>query len=790
MTAPQQPRMFGARVRRVEDPRFLLGRGRYIEDLSIRGMLDVAFVRSSVAHADIVSIDVEEALRVPGVAAVYTGADMAEMVKPITCDSTFNGWQTSGQPAMVVDRVRFSGEAVAAVVADSRYHAEDGAEAVVVEYEPLPVAASVDAALADDAVPLHDGWTNNLFVRDGMVGGEPDRVFDTAHGTLEFKMSTYRHSGTPLECRGCVAEYDPIVGALTLWSATQIPHLIRSEMAICLGIPENRIRVISPDVGGGFGPKSQLYPEELAVSFLAMKTGRPVRWIEDRQEHMLAACHAREHYHTVKVAYAEDGEIVGLGVDVYVDCGAYSVYPWTAAMEVEMTLMILPGPYRIRHYKCDLYSVATNKSPFGAYRGVARSAACLTIERAMDGVAEALGMDPIDVRMRNLLRPEDFPYSSITGFLYDDASLVESLEAVRQRSGYEELRRRQAEARKDGRYLGIGVATYIEQTAPPIDKGLPINIRMESAIVRMDPSASVTVQLGTHSQGQGHETTIAQIVADELEIPMRDIRVLYGDTQSSAQGIGTFASRSAVQGGSAAHIAAGKVRERLLERGAHLLEAGVEDLELREGSVQVRGVPARAIPLPDLARMTYYRTEMFPDGTDPLLEAAATFDAFAGTYANASQIALVEVDPETGRVEILEYHVVEDCGRMINPTIVDGQVHGGIAQGIGGALLEELIYDDEGQLVTASFMDYLVPGSLDVPHISVTHLETPSKITPNGVKGVGEGGAIAPYAVLAGAVEDALRPLGRVFVNEVPLTPGRVRAFVEQAIEAEGVARG
>jgi carbon-monoxide dehydrogenase large subunit len=271
---------------------------------------------------------------------------------------------------------------------------------------------------------------------------------------------------------------------------------------------------------------------------------------------------------------------------------------------------------------------------------------------------------------------------------------------------------------------------------------------------------------------------------------MRDIRVLYGDTQSSAQGIGTFASRSAVQGGSAAHIAAGKVRERLLERGAHLLEAGVEDLELREGSVQVRGVPARAIPLPDLARMTYYRTEMFPDGTDPLLEAAATFDAFAGTYANASQIALVEVDPETGRVEILEYHVVEDCGRMINPTIVDGQVHGGIAQGIGGALLEELIYDDEGQLVTASFMDYLVPGSLDVPHISVTHLETPSKITPNGVKGVGEGGAIAPYAVLAGAVEDALRPLGRVFVNEVPLTPGRVRAFVEQAIEAEGVARG
>ena len=786
MTATEQPRMFGARVQRAEDPRFLLGRGRYIEDLSVPGMLDVAFVRASAAHAHLTSIDVEEALAVPGVAAVYTGADMAEAVKPITCDSTFDGWQTSGQPAMVVDRVRFSGEAVAAVVADDRYRAEDGAEAVVVEYDSLPTVASVNAAIAEGAVRIHDGWTDNVFIRDGMKAGDPDRAFETAHGTLEFTMSTGRHTGTPLECRGCIAEYDPIARVLTLWSSTQIPHLIRSEMAICLGISENRIRIISPDVGGGFGPKAHLYPEELAVSFIAMKMGRPVRWIEDRQEHMVAACHAREHYHTVRVAYAEDGEILGLGAEVYVDCGAYSVYPWTAAMETAMTMMILPGPYRIRHYECDLYSVATNKTPFGAYRGVARSAACLTIERAMDRVAETLGLDPIDVRMRNLVQPDEFPYTSISGFLYDDASLVESLEAVRERADYAGLRRRQAEAREQGRYLGVGVATFIEQTAPPIDKGLPINTRMESAIVRMDPSGSVTVQLGTHSHGQGHETTIAQIVADQLAVPMSEIRVLYGDTQSSAQGVGTFASRSAVQGGSAAHIAAGRVRKRLFERAGHLLEASVEDLELVDGSVRVHGAPSHAIAIPDLARMAHYRTEMFPDGTDSLLEESATFDAGPGTYANSSQIALVEVDAETGGIEILEYHVVEDCGRMINPMVVEGQIHGGIAQGIGGAMLEELIYDDDGQLLTGSFMDYLVPGSLDVPNIVVTHLETPSKITPNGVKGVGEGGAIAPYAVLAAAVEDALRAVGPVFVNEVPLTPSRVRAFAEKAMEVTG----
>jgi carbon-monoxide dehydrogenase large subunit len=785
MTQVEQPRLRGASVRRVEDPRFLLGRGRYIEDMYLPGMLHVAFVRSPFAHARVVSIDTDGVRGVAGVATIVTGKDLAGKVEPITCDSTFDGWQTSAQPALAVDRVRFSGEAVAAVVASSRYVAEDAAELVVVDYEPLPVAASVERALAPDAVPIHEGWRDNRFIRDRLVGGNADEAFAAASRTLGFTVSTRRHSGTPLEGRGCIADFDEVGRVLTMWTSTQIPHMVRSEMATCLRLPENRIRVIAPDVGGGFGPKSQLYPEELAVAFLAMRTGRPVRWIEDRQEHMLASVHAREHYHTVEVAYQDDGEVVALRATVHVDCGAYSVYPWTAAMDVEMAMMILPGPYRIRHFDCEVHSVATNKTPFGAYRGVARSAACLTIERVMDRVAEALGLDPIEVRLRNLIRGGEFPYTSITGFVYDDASLIESLEAVRDRSDYVGMRRRQELARREGRLLGVGVATFIEQTAPPIDQGLPINIRLESAIVRMDPSGSVTVQLGTHSHGQGHETTIAQLVADQLEIPLQDIRVLFGDTQATAQGIGTFASRSAVQGGSAAHLAAGQVRDRLIALAAHLLEADPSDVELVAGQLRPRGVPSRAIPLRDLARMAHYRTELFPDGTPTLLDATATFDAGPGTYANSSQIALVEVDPHTGSVKILEYVIVEDCGRMINPMIVDGQVHGGIAQGIGGALLEEFVYDDEGQLLTGSLMDYLIPGATDIPHLEVTHLETPSTITPTGVKGVGEGGAVAPYAVIAAAVEDALRPLGPVFVDEVPLTPERVRRYAVQAMGGE-----
>jgi carbon-monoxide dehydrogenase large subunit len=782
-----QPKLMGARVKRVEDPRFLLGRGRYIDDIVLPGMLHAAFVRSPFPHGDIISIEREAALGLEGIHGVMTGQDIVGRAQPIACDSMYPTWQGSLFPALAADRVRFAGEAVAAVVAESRYQAEDAAEVIEVEYEPREAVASIQDAVRPDAPRLHEGWEDNFFVKRHYTGGDPDAAFSQAHGRLRLEMKNHRHSGIPLETRGCIAEYDPVEGQLTLWTSTQIPHLVRTGLADSLGMPENRIRVVAPELGGGFGIKGHLFPEEITVAVLAMDTGRPVKWIEDRREHLLACIHAREHEHTIEVAYSEEGEILALRAEIYVDCGAYSVYPWTATMDGGMALGILPGPYLIRNYECSAFSVATNKCPLGPYRGVARPAACFSIERTMDKVAEALNMDPVEIRRRNLVKKDQFPYTSVTGLVYDSGSFVEALDKVCELADYDGLRRMQEEERKRGRYLGIGVATYTEQTAHTtnefIKRGVPIIFGYDTAIVRMDPSGGVTVYVSTHSHGQGHETTIAQLVADELAIPLQDVKLGFGDTSNTPYGMGTFASRSAVLAGGAAQLAATRVKNMLVKFGAHHLETDENDVELEAGAVRVKGASSRAVSVSQLARWAYHRPEKLPEGMDPILEWVSSYDAGpgTGTFANSAQVAVVDVDPETGGVKVLSYKVVEDCGRMINPTIVEGQVHGGIAQGLGGALMEELIYDSDGQPLTTTFLDYLLPGTTDIPSIEVAHLETPSPFTIGGIKGMGEGGAIAPGAVLAAAVEDAIRTFGSVFVNEVPLTPQRVRHFVEEA---------
>ncbi|HZD69424.1 MAG TPA: xanthine dehydrogenase family protein molybdopterin-binding subunit [Actinomycetes bacterium] len=786
-TAAVQPGLLGARVKRVEDPRFLTGRARYVDDLVQPGELHVAFVRSPHAHADVLRVDVSRALAAPGVHAVLTGKDLEPRVRPITCDSAYPGWQPTKYHALAVDRVRFVGEAVAAVLSEDRYLAEDACELVEVDYAPREVVASVADAVREGAPRLHDGWRDNLFVRRYFKGGDPDAALAEADGMLELELVSHRHTGIPLETRGVVARFDPAEQEITLWTSTQIPHLVRTGLADCLRIPEHKVRVIAPDVGGGFGIKAHLFPEEIVVSVLAMDSGRPVKWIEDRREHLLASVHAREHRHRITVGYRNDGTVTALKAFLYVDCGAYSVYPWTATMDTGMALGILPGPYRIRDYECEGYSVTTNKCPLGPYRGVSRPAACFSIERAMDAVADALSMDPVQVRRRNLVRADEFPYTSVTGLQYDSGSFTESLDEVCRLAGYQELRAQQRLARARGRHLGIGVGCYTEQTAHStsefVKRAVPIVFGYDSALVRMDPSGKVTVQLSTHSHGQGHETTIAQVVADRLAIPLEDVRVTFGDTSNTPYGMGTFASRTAVLSGGAAHLAAGKIGDALLRFAGHVLEVGVGDLEVADGGVRVKGAPERGVAIAQLARWAYHRPEKLPPGMEPLLEASSSYDADpgSGTFANASTLALVEVDAETGGVEVLRYWVVEDCGRIINPTIVEGQVHGGVAQGIGGALLEELVYDEDGQLRTTTFLDYLLPGSTDVPPIEVSHLETPSAFTIGGVKGMGEGGAIAPGAVIAAAVQDAIRPIGRVFVNELPLTPARVRRFVETA---------
>ena len=786
------PRLLGARVKRREDPRFLTGRARFVDDIVKPQMLHAAFVRSSLAHAEIAAVDAARALTLPGVRAALTGADAARSAKPITCDSTFDSWQGTEYPALATERVLFVGQPIACVVAEDRYLAEDAVELVEVRYRELTPVTSIKDATAPGAPRLHSHWKDNYFIKRHLRAGDPDAAFARAAGVVELTTVSNRHSGIPLENRGCVAEFDADQ-TLTLWTSSQIPHLVRTGLADVLALPESNIRVVAPDVGGGFGIKAHLFPEEIAVCLLAMKTGQPVKWIEDRSEHLLASIHAREHHHQVKLAYAEDGELLALSGRIDVDCGAYSVYPFTATMDTGMALGILPGPYRIRNYECEAYSVATNKCPLGPYRGVSRPAAAFTIERAVDEVAHALGMDPVEVRRRNLVAPEEFPYESITGLVYDSGSFVESLDKLLADSRYEELRRQQQAARAEGRFLGLGIAMYTEQTAHTTTefakRGVPIIFGYDSAIVRMDPSGRVNVRVSTHSHGQGHETTMAQIVADSLTLPLDHVRVTFGDTDSTPYGHGTFASRSAVLAGGACARAAETIRGLLIRFAAERLEAAEADLELAQGSVRVKGSPAIGVTISELARLAHHRPETLPDGMEPLLEAVSTYDADpgTGTFANAAQLAFIEVDIETGGIKLLGYWVVEDCGQMINPLIVDGQVHGGVAQGIGGALMEELVYDEDGQLRTTTFMDYLLPGATDIPRIEVSHLSTPSPFTIAGIKGMGEGGAIAPGPAIASALVDALGPLGHAVVDELPLTRERVRRFIEAA-RADGKA--
>jgi aerobic carbon-monoxide dehydrogenase large subunit len=782
-----RPMLVGASIKRREDPRFLTGRAQYVADIDVPGMAHLAFVRSPVAHGDIVSIDVAPAKMADGVQAVLTGPELASRAKPFVCDSLHPSWQSSAYHQLALDRVRFVGEPVVAVLADDRYLAEDACELVRVEYAGRPAVTSIAAAIAPNAPRIHDSWDDNFYVRREFKKGDVEGAFASAHGVVELDLRTERQAAMPLEGRGCVATYDTRDQVLTIWMSTQTPHLMRTGLADMLQIPENCVRVISPDVGGGFGTKCHLFPEDVVAASLAITTGRPVTWIEDRQEHFLGSIHARQHEHHIELAYAEDGTIQALRARIYVDCGAYSMWPWTSTMDTGMALGILPGPYRIQNYECEAYSIATNKCPHGAYRGVSRPAACFSIERGIDEVARRVGLDQLEVRRRNLVRPDEFPYKSATGLTYDSGSFIESLEKVCEIGDYEEMRRLQERARGEGRWLGIGLACYTEQTAHATQefkqRFVPVVPGFEAALVRMDPSGTVSVHVSTHSHGQGHETTMAQLVADQLTLPFERVRVRLGQTDSTPYGHGTFASRSAVLGGGACVKAAAKVRDKLRDFAAHNLEANPNDLELRDGSFNVRGSKEPRVSITDLARWAYHRPEKLPPGMEPSLEAVAAYDAppGLGTFANAVQLVLIEVDPELGKIDVLRYAVVEDCGRMINPLIVKGQVHGGVAQGIGGAILEELVYDDDGQLRTTTFMDYLLPGSTDIPHIEVGHIETPSPFTVEGIKGMGEGGAIAPGPAIAAALADALSPLGHVPVSALPLTWERVRRLVREA---------
>ena len=778
-------KLFGASVRRKEDPRFLRGDGRYVDDIKLPGMLHAAFVRSPHGHARILSVKTDAARRLPGVVHVFAFADLERWMKPLPLFGAIPPGLAArvavtmkqvSQLPMGRDRVLFVGEILAMVLAESRALAEDGCEMVEVQYEPLPVVTDMVAGAGPDAHILHPEWGDNVAVFFQTGFGNADAAFSTADVTVRERFDIQRYVGMPIETRGVVAQWDARDGSLTTWNGTQVVHFVQQGLVAAFGLPPHKIRVIAPDVGGGFGTKATGYPEDLLIPAAALAARRPVKWTEDRREHMMSAAHARHQVHDIELAARRDGTMLAVRDRIWLDLGAYNC--WGIVLPYN-TVAHLLGPHRVPNLRVECRGVVTNKTPNAPYRGAGRPEAVFAMDRIVDCLARELRMDPAELRRRNYLSEADMPYEIDLPYrdgnrlVYDSGDFKAGLEAALAAIGYDALRTEQAELRAKGVYRGIGLSGYVEGTAIG---------PYEGASVRLDASGRAVVATGACSQGQGHETSFAQIAADALGIPLDWVTVIGGDTAAIPFGVGTFASRSAVNAGSSIHVAAGKVREKIALAAAALLEASVADIEIADGTVSVRGVPASSMPLGRVIQAAI-PTFAKPGVASPDFEATVYHHQPTVTYTSAVHVAHVEVDPGTGAVKLLRYLVAHDCGRVINPVIVEGQIHGGVAQGVGGALLEEMVYDEQAQLLTGTFMDYLVPTAMELPPIETVHLEYPSPRNPLGMKGVGEGGAISPPAAIANAVEDALATFG-VRVTRTPLGPSVVLGLLESARKA------
>ncbi len=784
--ADASPRLVGARVTRREDRRLLRGLGDFIDDRRLHGLLHVAFRRSDVAHGRLNGIDAGEARAMPGVVAVFAAEDLAGTVRPIRATSRMSDYYPTPLWPLVPDTVRYAGEPVAAVVAESRYAAEDAADRIALDIEPLAGEADPERALAPDAPAIHDEAGGNTLAARRFARGDVDDAMALAAVRVGGRFRVHRKTPMALEPRGAVASYDRRTRVLDLCATTQVPGIVRDALAEILDLPGSRIRVSTPDVGGGFGAKTALYAEDVCLTAIALKLGRPVKWFGDRREDLRATTQAFDEILETALGLDADGRIVALDADAVCDAGSYSVYPWTACIEPVQVVSFLPGPYRVGNYRARARAVATPKPAGGPYRGVGRPISTFVMERMMDMAARELGLDPVEIRRRNMIADDEFPYRTASGIVWDRSSFLDCLETARRAIGYDALRAEQAEARAEGRLVGIGVASYAELTglgsrisAAP---GMPVNTGTETATVAVDATGAVSAIFGVPSQGQGTETTLSQIVADELGVRMDDVETTIGDSATLGHMTGTYASRGAVLGGGAAILAARAAREKIVRCAAHLLEAAETDIEIAEGEVRVAGTD-RSMSLRELARAVYSDMGRVPKPIrDEIgnLEATRVYDPFTATATSATHIAAVEIDRETFGVAVTRYVAAEDCGRIINPMIADGQAHGGIAQGIGAALMEEVVYDAGGQLLTATLSDYVVPGSCDVPRMGVTHLEAEPPDTLGGFRGLGEGGTIGAVAAIANALADALAPLG-VEVRELPLTPARIHALIEQA---------
>jgi carbon-monoxide dehydrogenase large subunit len=792
VTESVRQKYVGTRVKRTEDPRLLAGRGQYIDDISVPRMLEAAVLRSPLAHAKITNIDVSRALELPGVFDVITGQDLAKVAgKQPVIWHPIPDQRIAQSYALAVDRVRWVGQAVAAVAAINRYVAEDALELIAVDYEPLPVVADLDAALAEDAPRLYDDWPDNVSGSLTYTLGDTDQAFAEADIVVGDTFTHARAFACPLEPRGCIATWDSFADTLELRISGQAPNLARDLLGEVFGLPVHKIRVLTPDVGGGFGNKFDFYGEEVMASVLSRRTGRPVKLIEDRRESFVATSHSRDQRLEYEMALRNDGTILGLRGIAYgvlggalgtVGCGP----PWASVI----TCM---GPYKIPNLNVTIKAVLTNRAPYGSYRGWGVPKANIVHERLIELAAKKLSMDRNEIRKKNFPTPEEFPFFSGIAFTYDSGRYADCVDLALSKIDELGWRQRQAEARAEGRSLGIGYSFHIEPSAYGPSRILNLvglqHSGFDEEVVRIDSTGKVTVYSGQINMGQGTHTTYAQVAADGLGVPLEDVTVITGDTESCPYtGYGTGGSRAATLGGAAIIRATARLKAKVLRVAGQMLECSAEDLDLADGNIAVRGAPNRSVSMRDIGDAAYRRLNgKFPEDEIPTLEEVDVYDPENMATSYGYSALLLEVDRETGTVKLLDYLQAHDCGTVINPMLVDGQLAGGAAQALGGALLEELVYDEEGQLRTASFMDYLMPTAMEIPNFHFYHQETPAPHIPGGMKGVGEAGTIGGVSLVASAIDDALNDLG-VTVTRFPVTPPRLLDKIREASAREEAA--
>jgi carbon-monoxide dehydrogenase large subunit len=781
----------GQSVKRVEDPRFIQGKGKYVGNMQLPDMLHIAVKRSPYAHAKINSVDVSAAQAVEGVVAVYTGQDLMDG----GCGSLPCGWVPTGTPspvqtpphyAVATDKVRHVGDAVAFVVAESPYIAYDALDLIEVDYEPLPAVVDPKKAVAEGAPLVHDSMPSNVSFEWGLGDKEAaQKALDEADRVIELDLVNQRLIPNAMEPRATVAQWDAFTEHMTVWTTSQNPHVHRLLMgAFTLGIPENKLRVISPDVGGGFGSKIFHYPEEVMVPWASKQLGRPVKWVATRSESFMTDAHGRDHVTNVKLGVKNDGTFTGLHVSTWAAMGAY-LSTFAPLIPTALYITLFAGLYKTPAIWGEVWGTMTNTSPVDAYRGAGRPEASYLLERIIDIAARELDMDPVAIRRKNLIGADEFPYQTPVALMYDSGNYQKLFDTVEALAGYQDMRAAQAEARQAGRLVGVGFSSCIEASGPaPSQAAMALGSAVglwESGAIRVHPTGKVSVFTGSHSHGQGHETTFAQVVADEFGIPMSDVEIVHGDTDRISFGLGTYGSRSAAVGGSALVRSAEKIREKMTKIAAHQLEAAEEDMvfDQSNGIIYVKGSPDKAKAFGEIAFGTHTAHQL-PEGMEPGLEATSFYDPVNFTFPNSAHIAQVEIDPDTGEVKVQSYAAVDDVGKVINPLIVEGQILGGIAQGVGQALWEHGIYSDDGQLVTGSMMDYAMPRADGLVMSKIDRIETPSPHNPLGVKGAGEMGTIAGTATIANAVLDALAPLGIKHL-EMPLTAQKIWQAIQNA---------